>query len=99
MWEQRIRTAERELKLGVRKLAKRLQCSKTQVSSILKDKEAVRKLYESNASDSLYQARKRNRTSEYADLDDALYQWYQMCVKKNIYLDGILLAEKAMTIA
>ena len=45
------------------------------------------------------QARKRNRTSEYADLNDALFQWYQMCVKRTLYLDGSLLAEKAMTIA
>jgi len=35
---------------------------------------------------------------EYADLNDALYQWYQMCVK-NMYPDGSLLAEKAMAIA
>ena len=43
---------------------------------------------------------KRNRASEYADLNDALYQWYQLCMnKRNMYPDGGLLAEKAMTIA
>ena len=53
-----IKMAERELKLGVRELAKRFQCGKTQVSTILKNKVAVRKLYESNASNSLCQAHK-----------------------------------------
>ena len=80
-----VKTAKREPKLCVRELAERFQCSKTQVSTILKNKEAVRKLYESYASNSLCQARNRNRTSEYADLNDAFYQWYQMCVKNNIY--------------
>lgn len=94
-----IKTAEREPKLGVRKLALRFGCGKTQISTILKNKEAVRELYESNASDSLCQVRKRNRKSEYADLNDTLYQWYQLCVKKNIYPDGSLLAEKAVMIA
>ena len=77
-----IKTAEREPKLGVRKLALRFGCGKTQISTILKNKEAVREFYESNASDSLCQVRKRNRKSEYADLNDTLYQWYQLCVKK-----------------
>lgn len=94
-----IKTFEREPKLGVRKLSEIFQCGKTQISTILKNKEAIRELYESNACDSLCQARKRNRVSEYADLNDALYQWYQLCVQRNIYPDGSLLAEKAMTIA
>ena len=94
-----VKTSEREPKLGVRKLSEIFQCGKTQISTILKNKEVIRELYESNACDSLCQARKRNRISEYADLNDALYQWYQLCVQRNIYPDGSLLAEKAMTIA
>ena len=77
-----IKTSEREPKIGVRKLAELFQCGITQVSTILKNKKAVKELYESNASNVLCQARKRNQTSEYADLYDALFQWYQMCVKR-----------------
>jgi hypothetical protein len=94
-----IKTSEREPKLGIRTLAEHFQCGKTQISTILKNKKEVRELYESNASSGLCQARKRNRMSEYADLNDALFQWYQMCVQRNIYPDGSLLAEKALTIA
>lgn len=94
-----IMTSERETKIGIRKLADLFQCGKSQISAILKNKATVKQLYESNASSDLCQARKRNISSEYADLNDALYQWHQLCVKKNIYPDGSLLAEKAMMIA
>ena len=90
---------ERERIISVRKLAEIFQCGKTQISTLLKNKKAVKDLYESNASSDVCQARKRNRVSEYADINDALFQWYQMCVKRNIYPDGSLLAEKAINIA
>ena len=83
-----IKTAEQEPKLGVRKLSELFQCGKTQISTIVKNKEAITELYESNACDRLCQARKRNRVSDYADLNDAVYQWYQLCVQRNIYPDG-----------
>ena len=79
-----IKTTEREPKIGVRKLAKLFECGKTQVSTILKNKKASKELYESNAGNVFCQVRKRNRTSEYADLNDALFQWYQICVNRTI---------------
>lgn len=94
-----IKTAEREPKLSVRKLADLFQSGKTQISGISKNNEAVRQLYESNAKDDLRQARKTNQFSEYSDINDASYQWYQLCIKKNIHPDGCLLAEKAVVIA
>ena len=91
-------TSERE-SICVRKLANLFHCGKSQISTILKNKAMIKQLYESNASSDLCQARKRIRSSEYSDLNDALYQWYQLCVKKNMYPDGSLLAEKALMIA
>ena len=91
-------TSERE-SIYVRKLANLFHCGKSQISTILKNKAMIKQLYESNASSDLCQARKRIRSSEYSDLNDALYQWYQLCVKKNMYPDGSLLAEKALMIA
>ena len=42
---------------------------------------------------------KRNRKSNYADVNDALYKWYLAAVKKNVYPDGSLLTEKTKEIA
>ena len=81
---QVIKMSDTEPKIGVRKLAELFQCGKTQVSTILKNEKAVKELYELNASSALCQAHKRNRTSEYATVNDALFQWYQMCVKRTI---------------
>ena len=79
-----IKTAERGPQSTVGKLPEVFQCGKTQISMILKNKGMVKQLYESNAKDDMYQACKRNRASEYVNFNDALYQWYQLCVKKNM---------------
>ena len=44
-----IKAAEKS-RVGVRKLAEQFNCGRTQISSILKNKEALLELYESNAS-------------------------------------------------
>ena len=44
-------------------------------------------------------SKKEIRFSEYADLNDVLYQWYQLCTMQNMYPEGSLLTEKAVTIA
>lgn len=59
-----IKTAEREQKLSVGKLAEVIQCGKAQISTILKNKEMEKQYYESNAKDDMCQAYKRNRASE-----------------------------------
>ncbi|XP_011406639.1 PREDICTED: tigger transposable element-derived protein 4-like [Amphimedon queenslandica] len=94
-----IQRAEKEPKIGVRRLADIFSCGKTQISCILRDKERIKDLYESNSNGGLCQVRKRIRTSEYSDVNDSLYQWYQLAVKRNLYPDGSLLAEKARLIA
>lgn len=94
-----IKLVAKEPNIGSRKLAERFHCGKTQITTILKNKDQIKELFESNASGSLSQFRKRNRKSEFADVNEALYEWYQLAVSKNIYPDGSLLMEKGKEIA
>ena len=73
-----IKKAESSSKSGttVRALSDLFGCGKTQISDILKNKESITTLYESNASSSLIRTNKRARVSEYSEINDALYQWY-----------------------
>ena len=71
-----VKTVERERgkKFVLRKLAMMFGCGKTQISTILKNKEKIKELYEGNASDDLYQTRKRVRQSKFSDVNQALYE-------------------------
>ena len=84
--------------MSVRKMAEVFKCGKKQISTLLKNKRAIKVLYELNDSIDIHQARKRNHSSKYADINDALFQWYEMCTKRNIYSDGSFIVEKALTI-
>ena len=94
-----IKAAEREPSIPSRKLAKTFDCGRTQIQTILKNKDHIKDLYESNASDSLKQFRKRSRKSEYSEINDALYKWFQLASSKNIHPDGKILMEKGIEIA
>jgi hypothetical protein len=94
-----IQLSQKSPKLSLRELGETFSCGKTQISCILKAKDSVMSLYEANRSDDLQLTRKRARTSEYADVNDALYQWYLLACSKNIYPAGPQLTEKAKEIA
>ena len=67
-----IKAAEREPGISSRTLAKTFDCRRTQIQTILKIRDHIKGLYESNASDSLQQLRKRPRKSEYSEINDTL---------------------------
>ena len=99
-----LKTAEREKKLGVRKLSELFGCGKTQISVILQNRERIKELYEANVSGQRCQTGKRFRESKFSELNDTLYSWYLLAgyllaVSKNIFPDGPQLAEKAREIA
>ena len=48
--------------MSVRKLAEQFCCGKTQISNIIKNKEAIVELYESNMQNETIRSRKRART-------------------------------------
>ena len=94
-----IKEAENNPGVGIRKLADKFKCGKTQISCILKKKDEIRALYGENASLEICHTSKRSRPSQYSDVNDVLYDWYQLACSKNIYPNGSMLKEKAKEIA
>ena len=80
---------------GVRKLAEKFGCGKTQVSNILKQKTLVREEYERGFSS----AKKRNRTSQYSDVNDAVWEWFKKKTEQRTPVDGPIIQEFAMKAA
>lgn len=94
-----VKEAEKNPRSSVKTLAERFECGKTQVYSILKDKASIIQMYESNASGSTCHSAQRIRKSQFAEVNDLLYEWYLVVVRKNIFPDGPTLVEKAKQIA
>ena len=80
---------------GVRKLAEKFSCGKTQVSNILKQKTLVREEYERGFSST----KKRNRTSQYSDVNDAVWEWFEKKTEQRTPVDGPIIQEFAMKAA
>lgn len=74
-----VKASEKNPKAGIRKLADEFKCGKTQIRTILRDKETIVGLYEANTFGDSH-SRKRKRTSQFSDVNDALYEWY--CLAK-----------------
>ncbi|XP_064387951.1 tigger transposable element-derived protein 6-like [Halichondria panicea] len=94
-----IQAVEKEPKIGTRKLAETFKCGRTQIQLILKNKDHIKDLYFSNVNSNRAQCQKRTRKSEYADINEALLEWYQLAISRNIFPDGTILTEKAIQIA
>ena len=81
--------------LGVRRLAEKYSCGKTQVSNIIRNKDKLREQYEAG----LPELMKRNRTSQYAYLNDAVWEWFKKNTERRIPIDGPLIQEFATKVA
>ena len=89
--------AEGRGKTSIRSLAQEFDCGRTQIADILKKKKVILDLYSSNAHKNKQVIRPKQ--SEYAELNQMLYDWYNLAVSKNIYPAGPQLSEKAKEIA
>ena len=94
-----IKYAQKNPGVSVRALGEMFNCGKTQVGKILKSKESLLTMYESNASGSRVHTSMTQRPSEFEEVNTALYQWYTQACSKNIYPGGAQLTEKAKEIA
>ncbi len=80
-------------------MQKKFGCGKTQVNTILANKESIVEQYESNVSNDCILLRKRSRHCEFADINESLHKWYSIATAHNIYPSGPQLREKAKQIA
>lgn len=94
-----IKAARNNPNYGVRKLADLFECGRTQISTILKEKDAILELYEANQASESFSSRKRRRPCEFSGINEALHEWYLMACSKNVYPVGPQLCEKAKQIA
>ena len=99
--EQKVSVLEMATKrsMTIRALADHFSCGKSQIAAILKNKDSIMELYESNMRSESIRTRKRSRGSEFADINEPLHQWYLLAVSRNMYPMGPQLCEKAKDIA
>ena len=83
-----VKEAEKNRTLKARELAELYGCGKTQVYNILKNKAAIIESYECNGANDIRRSLKQCRKSPYAQINDLLYEWFLVAVRKNIYPDG-----------
>ena len=69
------------------------------VKLMLKSKESLLTMYESNASESRVHTSMIQCLSEYEEINKALYQWCTLACLKQIYSGGPQLTKKAKEIA
>jgi hypothetical protein len=95
---QVIKAAEKDHGANTRSLAGQFQCGKTQIACILKKKESILSMYEGSISKPAVQA-KLSRISEYYQVNEALYEWFNIACSKNMCPSGSELAQKARQMA
>ena len=94
-----IKTVQKNPGMNTRTLGELFGCGKTQIGKILKSKESLLSQFEANASGSRVHTNKTSRSSQYDDINKALFEWYCLACSKNIYPMGPQLVEKAKEIA
>ena len=90
-----IETHDKE-RLSVRILAQKFDIGKSQVSTILKQRESLLADFQENGTPS----RKRRKVScPYESVNSELYEWFSFQRSKNVPLSGPLICQKALEIA
>ena len=81
------------------KPAARYGCGKTRVYSVLKNKVQITASYEASLEKNATLTTRRNRKLPNSELNQLLYEWYLLALRKNFVSDGPILMEQAKAIA
>ena len=80
-----IKTVKMNPGMNSQTLGEMFNYEKTQIGKILKQKESLLSMYESNASGSRVHTNKTSSVSEYEEINKSLYEWYTLGCSKNIF--------------
>ncbi|XP_071054691.1 tigger transposable element-derived protein 6-like [Onthophagus taurus] len=83
-------------KLSVRDIAKKFKIGKAQAAKIIKDKEKIRKKWQSGVS---VKTKKNFLSSEGSKIDKACFEWFVKAKNQNIAVSGSFVKKKAKEIA
>ena len=72
--------------IGIREIAEKFQCGKTQIQSTLRDKQKLLDKFATNGN-----AAKRAGMCGFQDIDSAMLEWFRMARSKNIPVSGPML--------
>ena len=81
--------------IGIREIAEKFQCGKTQIQSTLRDKRKLLDKFATNGN----AASKRARMCRFQNIDSAMLEWFRMARSKNIPVSGPMLQAKAVAVA
>lgn len=81
--------------LSVRKLAEKFKCGKTQINTIVKNRNEILKEWEENRDRGV----KRKRESVFSEVNVAVYEWFKCARVKKLCVSGPMLQEKAREIS
>ena len=96
--EEKIRVldhAEKNPKVGCRKLASLFSVGKRHIAALIKDKRNVRAQYETFRSAN----NKRSQDGKYQEINKAVYQWYCLARDAMVPINGPMIREEATEIA
>ena len=94
-----IKTVQKNPGMNSRTLGEMFDCGKTQIGKILKQKDSLLSMYESNASGSRVHTNKLLLYQNMKKSINPLYEWYTLACYKNIFPMQPHLAEMAREIA
>lgn len=79
--EVNVKAARNNPNFSVRKLVDLFDGERTQINTILKNKESTVELFEMNAASESIRSRKRSRPCEFYDVNEALHGWYLLACR------------------
>ena len=82
--------------VGIREIGEKFGVGKTQVSSILNEKEKLMKLWETNTSANI---KRKKRPAMYEEINHAVFDWFCLARCSNVPISGPMIQQEAKEIA